>query len=42
VLGSRASVHVTQAQVAATIAALVGEDYVKAQPKAAAPLPLRP
>jgi hypothetical protein len=41
-LGSRASVHVTQAQVAATIAALVGEDYVKAQPKAAAPLPLRP
>jgi hypothetical protein len=41
-LGSRASVNVTQAQVAATIAALVGEDYVKAQPKAAAPLPLRP
>jgi hypothetical protein len=41
-LGSRASVDVTQAQFAATIAALVGEDYVKAQPKAAAPLPLRP
>jgi hypothetical protein len=41
-LGSRASVHVTQAQVAATIAALVGEDYRQEHPKAAPSLPLRP
>jgi hypothetical protein len=41
-LGSRVSVDVTQAQIAATVAALVGEDYRKAQPKAAASLPLRP
>ncbi len=31
---------VTQSQIAATIAALAGEDYVKAVPRAAAPLPL--
>jgi hypothetical protein len=41
-LGSRASVNVTQAQIAATIATLVGEDYRHAQPKAAPPLPLKP
>jgi hypothetical protein len=34
-LGVRADAHVTQAQVAATVAALVGEDFVRAQPKAA-------
>ncbi|HEX5474997.1 MAG TPA: hypothetical protein VFX12_10080 [Vicinamibacterales bacterium] len=39
-LGVRANVHVTQAQVAATIASLVGEDYRAAQPKAAPPLDL--
>jgi hypothetical protein len=41
-LGNRAAVNVTQAQVAATIAALVGEDYRQAQPKAALSLPLHP
>ena len=30
--------RVTQSQVAATVAALLGEDYVAAYPKAAAPL----
>jgi hypothetical protein len=39
-LGSRADVNVTQAQIAATIAALLGEDYAAAQPKAAPPLDL--
>jgi hypothetical protein len=39
-LGIRARVTVTQSQVAATIAALLGENYTRAQPKAAAPLDL--
>jgi glycerophosphoryl diester phosphodiesterase len=39
-LGERESVEVTQSQVAATIAALVGEDFHAASPKAAAPFPL--
>jgi hypothetical protein len=39
-LGSRSDVaDATQAQIAATIAALLGEDYRAAQPRAAAPLP---
>lgn len=38
--GSRTDVtDATQAQIAATIAALLGEDYVAAQPRAAQPLP---
>lgn len=37
--GMRANVQATQAQVAATIARLVGEDFQAASPKAAAPLP---
>jgi hypothetical protein len=37
-LGVRAGATVTQAQVAATIAALLGEDYVRDQPKASPPL----
>ena len=40
-LGARSNVAVTQSQVAATIAALLGEDYNAAQPKAAAPVPLK-
>jgi uncharacterized SAM-binding protein YcdF (DUF218 family) len=39
--GVRAGVTVTQAQIAATAAALLGEDYAAAQTKAAAPLDLR-
>jgi len=39
-LGVRANVTVTQSQLAATVAALLGEDYVAAQPKAAAALPI--
>jgi hypothetical protein len=39
--GVRDGVPTTQSQVAATIAALVGEDFQKAEPRAAAPLPLR-
>jgi hypothetical protein len=39
-LGVRRSVNVTASQVAATIAALVGEDFRKAVPAAAPPLPL--
>jgi hypothetical protein len=39
-LGTRADVSVTQSQVAATVAALLGEDYNAAQPKAAAALKL--
>ncbi len=39
-LGIRSGVTVTQSQVAATLAALLGEDYTKAQPKAAPPLDL--
>jgi hypothetical protein len=34
-------VNVTQSQLAATIAALLGEDYAGAQPKAAPPLEFR-
>jgi hypothetical protein len=34
--------NVTQSQIAATIASLLGEDYSKFNPSAAAPLPLRP
>jgi hypothetical protein len=41
-LGVRAGVVTTQAQVAATIAALLGEDYRRDQPKAAPPLNLQP
>jgi hypothetical protein len=39
-LGARANVSAAQAQLAATIAALLGEDYNAAQPKAAPPLKL--
>lgn len=39
--GLRAKVDVTQSQIAATVASLLGEDYRRAQPKAAPPLPLR-
>jgi hypothetical protein len=38
-LGVRTKTPATQAMIAATIAALLGEDYVAAQPKAAPPLP---
>jgi hypothetical protein len=38
-LGVRRDVAVTQGQIAATLAALVGEDYRSAVPKAAPPLP---
>jgi hypothetical protein len=40
-LGVRRGVKATQSQVAATVAALVGEDFNKASPAAAQPLPLR-
>jgi hypothetical protein len=40
-LGVRKNISVTQAQVAATIASLVGENYTRARPEAASPLPLR-
>jgi Metalloenzyme superfamily len=40
-LGVRPKVTVTTAQVAATIAAMVGEDFRAAQPKSALPLPLQ-
>jgi hypothetical protein len=39
-LGEREGVEVTQSQVAATVAALVGEDFLAASPKAAPPLPV--
>ena len=39
-LGVRKNIGATQAQIAATIARLVGEDYNSIQPKAASPLPL--
>jgi hypothetical protein len=39
-LGERESVEVTQSQIAATIAAVVGEDFNGASQKAAKPLPL--
>ncbi len=38
-LGVRANVETTQSQVAATIAHLLGEDFSRASPKAALPLP---
>ena len=38
-LGVRQGVEVTQSQVAATIAGLLGEDFVAASPKSARPLP---
>lgn len=38
--GERENVGVTQSQVAATVAALLGEDFTAAQPKAAQPLPI--
>lgn len=38
-LGVRENVATTQSMVAATVAALLGEDYGRAQPKAAPPLP---
>lgn len=38
-LGVRENVQVTQSQVAATVARLIGEDYAAAEPKAGAPLP---
>jgi hypothetical protein len=37
-LGIRSGIRTTQSQVAATVAALVGEDYVAAEPRAAAAL----
>jgi hypothetical protein len=39
--GVRPGVTVTQSQIAATIAALLGEDYRRAQPRAAEPLNFR-
>lgn len=39
-LGEREKVEVTQSQVAATVAALVGEDFLAASPNAAPPLPV--
>jgi len=39
-LGERQNIQVTQSQVAATIAAIVSEDFRKGSPKAAAPLPV--
>ncbi len=38
-LGVREAVEATQSQLAATVAALLGEDFGKASPKAAPPLP---
>ena len=39
-LGERASIpELTQSQVAATLAALVGEDFVRASPRSAGPIP---
>ncbi len=38
-LGVRENIETTQSQMAATIAHLLGEDFVAANPKAAAPLP---
>jgi hypothetical protein len=40
-LGVRRNTPVIQGQVAATIASLLGEDYNRARPEAASPLPLR-
>jgi len=38
-LGSRTNIHVTQSQVAATIAALLGEDFTASDDRIAQPLP---
>ena len=38
-LGIRKNVHVTQSMIASTVAALLGEDFQKRTPNAAAPLP---
>ncbi len=38
--GERRSIEVTQGQIAATVAKLLGEDFLSVQPKAAPPLPL--
>ena len=40
-LGVRSDVNVTQSQIAATIATLLGENYNAAQPKAAPAVPLK-
>jgi len=40
-LGVRKNITVTTSQLAATIAAAVGQDFHAAMPKSAAPLPLR-
>lgn len=40
-LGVRKNVSVTQGQIAATIAGLLGQEYRRAVPKAASPLPLQ-
>jgi hypothetical protein len=40
-LGLRSDGEVTQSQIAATVAALLGENYLQAQPKAAPPLDFR-
>jgi len=40
-LGSRSGLNVTQSQIAATVAALLGEDYGRVEPKAAPPLDFR-
>ena len=40
-MGVRSNANVTQSQIAATIASLLGEDYNAAEPKAARPLTLR-
>jgi hypothetical protein len=39
-LGERENVEVTQSQVAATVAALVGEDFAATDPRVAKPLPV--
>jgi hypothetical protein len=38
--GVRANVHVTQSQIAATLAHLVGQDFTRVSPQVAQPLPL--
>jgi hypothetical protein len=40
-LGVRRNVRVTASQIAATVAAMVGEDFHAAMPKAAPPLPFK-
>ena len=41
-LGVRENVHITQSQVAATLATLVGEDFRATSPESASPIPLQP